>query len=152
VYVHSPFDYHQVHESVNKVAVKVTADIKQLFFYEVVSSSTSDFKPNAYVDVTNFMHSKVSSIQTHKSQADKIYIRSEVINSLAHARYITAKIGLNPNGMAEAFLISRCILDHIPARIKNSTNLAISSRADITLEPSSSRGKTINGIRHTLPQ
>jgi LmbE family N-acetylglucosaminyl deacetylase len=116
VYVHSPFDYHQIHESVSKVATKVTADIKQVFFYEVVSSSTCDFRPNAYVDITDFIDLKVRSIQAHLTQAKKIYIRSEVIRSLAHARYIMGKIGQNPRGLAEAFMIGRYVLDEMPVR------------------------------------
>jgi LmbE family N-acetylglucosaminyl deacetylase len=114
IYVHSPFDYHQIHESVNKVAAKVTADTKQVIFFEVVSSSTSDFRPNAYVDITDFIDLKVKSIQAHLTQADKIYIRGEVIRSLAHARYIMAKIGPNPKGLAEAFMIGKYILDEVP--------------------------------------
>lgn len=129
VYVHSPFDYHQIHETVNEIAVKATADIKQLLFYEVVSSSTSDFKPNAYVDITNFMDYKVKSIQAHRSQGNKIYIRGEVIKSLAHARYIMGKIGFNPTGMAESFMIGRFIIDKIPQRIeiRDSARVAASS-------------------------
>jgi LmbE family N-acetylglucosaminyl deacetylase len=114
VYVHSPFDYHQIHESVSKIATKITMNIKQFFYYEVVSSSTSDFRPNAFVDITDFIYLKVKSIQAHLTQADKIYIRSEVIKSLAHARYIMSKMGPKYNGLAEAFIVGRFVLEELP--------------------------------------
>lgn len=114
VYAHSPFDYHQIHESVSKIATKVTMNIKQVFYYEVVSSSTTDFRPNAFVDITDFIFLKVKSIQAHLTQADKIYIRSEVIKSLAHARYIMSKMGPKYNGLAEAFTVGRFVLEELP--------------------------------------
>ena len=114
VYAHSPFDYHQVHESVSKITTKVTMNIKQLFYFEVVSSSMFDFRPNAFVDITDFIYLKVKSIQAHLTQADRIYIRSEVIKSLAHTRYIMSKMGPKSNGLAEAFIVGRFVLEELP--------------------------------------
>jgi LmbE family N-acetylglucosaminyl deacetylase len=114
VYSHSPFDYHQVHESLSEITTKVTMNIKQLFYFEVVSSSTPDFRPNTFVDITDFIDLKVKSIQAHLTQADKIYIRSEVIKSLAHTRYIMSKMGPKSNGLAEAFIVGRFVLEELP--------------------------------------
>jgi LmbE family N-acetylglucosaminyl deacetylase len=114
VYAHSPFDYHQIHESVSKITTKVSIHIKQLFYFEVVSSSTSDFRPNAFVDITDFIYLKVKSIQAHLTQADRIYIRGEVIKSLAHTRYIMSKMGPKYNGLAEAFIVGRFVLEELP--------------------------------------
>ena len=114
VYAHNPFDYHQVHESLSEITTKVTMNIKKLFYFEVVSSSMPDFRPNAFVDITDFIHLKVRSIQAHLTQADRIYIRSEVIKSLAHTRYIMSKMGPKSNGLAEAFIVGRFILEELP--------------------------------------
>jgi hypothetical protein len=37
-------------------------------------------------------------------------VQAHIIKSLAHTRYLIGKIGTRPNGMAEAFTISRMFI------------------------------------------
>jgi LmbE family N-acetylglucosaminyl deacetylase len=110
LYVHSPFDYHQVHVTVNKSVMKVIKDVKQILFYETVSSTTPEFRPNAYVDITKYIDFKIKSIQAHKTQSHRLYMHPNAARSLANTRYIWGKIGSDPNGFAEAFRIHKMIL------------------------------------------
>ena len=61
VYVHSPFHYHQVHAVVSECATRAAKDVKQLLFYDDISSTNPDFKPNSYVDITNYIDLKLKS-------------------------------------------------------------------------------------------
>jgi LmbE family N-acetylglucosaminyl deacetylase len=110
VYVHSSFDSHQVHVAVSESVLRAIKDTKQVFFYESIASSTFEFRPNAFVDITDFIDQKIKSIDEHKSQSGRMYIKPNVVRSLANTRYIQSKIGSNPYGMAEAFIIHRIIL------------------------------------------
>ena len=110
IYVHSPFDYHQVHITVCRSTITAAKNVRQILFYEETASTTFDFKPNAFVDITNYMESKIKSAQAHKTQSDKIYMQPNFLRSLANTRYVLSKIGLNPNGMAEAFILHKFII------------------------------------------
>src|ERR687897_82210 len=44
LYTHSPFDYHQVHESVSECTRNAARDIQQLLYYEVISSTSPEFR------------------------------------------------------------------------------------------------------------
>jgi LmbE family N-acetylglucosaminyl deacetylase len=110
LYIHSPFDYHQIHAAVSECGTKAAKDVKQLLFYEDISSTTPDFKPNAYVDITNYINLKLKSLEAHRTQSSKIYLQSNIMRSLAQTRYAISKLGSNPNGMAEAFAIHKFIL------------------------------------------
>jgi LmbE family N-acetylglucosaminyl deacetylase len=111
IYTHSPFDYHQVHTTVSKSVSIASAKIAQLLFYETISSTTPDFKPDAFVDITSMLDLKIKSIEAHKSQMeDRFYIQPNVIRSLANTRYVWGKVGNDPNGFAEAFVTSRFVV------------------------------------------
>jgi len=109
VYTHSPFDYHQVHVCVSKSVVKAAKEINQVLFYETISSTTLDFKPNAFVDITKYINLKIKSLSMHKSQLSRFYLQQNVIRSLANTRYVWGKVGTNHKGMAEAFRIHKFI-------------------------------------------
>jgi len=110
IYTHSPFDYHQVHVGVSESVVQVAKDVKQILFYETISSTTPEFKPDAYVDITNYMDLKIKSVSAHKTQSNRFYIQPNVVRSLANTRYVWGKVGANSNGFAEAFRIHKFIL------------------------------------------
>jgi len=107
VYTHSPCDYHQVHVCVSKSSIKASKEIKQVFFYETISSTTPEFKPNAYVDITKFINKKLHSLHSHNTQSDRFYLSPNVIKSLANTRYVWGKVGPDSNGFAEAFTTYR---------------------------------------------
>jgi LmbE family N-acetylglucosaminyl deacetylase len=101
IYTHSPFDYHQVHVTVSKSVVAASGKVKQILFYETISSTTTDFKPDAFVDISNFIDVKIRSIEAHESQiADRFYLQPNVTRSLANTRYVWGKVGNNPQGLA----------------------------------------------------
>ena len=109
VYTHSPHDYHQVHVSVNESVIRATKDVKQILFYETISSTTPTFRPNAYVDITNHIDLKIKSLQAHGTQSIRFYLQPNVLRSLANTRYVWGKVGSNPEGFAEAFEIHKFI-------------------------------------------
>ena len=107
VYTHSPHDYHQIHNTVTQAVIQGIGNVREVIYYEVLSSTTAEFTPNAYVDITEHMDLKIRSLNVHKSQMVKQYTLANAIRSLAHTRYLLSKIGSKPYGMAEAFTISR---------------------------------------------
>lgn len=110
LYTHSPFDYHQVHEAVSECTKNAAKDIEQLLFYEVISSTSPEFRANAYVDITDHIDSKIECLAHHNTQSTKLYMQAHIIRSLAHTRYLMSKIGTRQQGMAEAFAIGRMII------------------------------------------
>jgi LmbE family N-acetylglucosaminyl deacetylase len=113
VYVHSPHDYHQVHVAIGTTVLDLARSegfLNQVLCYEVVSSTSRDFKPDAFVDITKYIDLKVESILAHKSQSSRIYTQPGVIRALCNIRYAREKLGMNPNGMAEGFAISKYVV------------------------------------------
>jgi len=110
VYTHTSSDVHQVHVGVNKSVVNASKNVDQILFFETISSSTTEFLPNAYVDITKTINQKIKSLQAHKSQSHRFYIKPNVIKSLANTRYVWGKVGPNSKGYAEAFYIHKFIL------------------------------------------
>ncbi|HEU4446343.1 MAG TPA: PIG-L deacetylase family protein [Nitrososphaeraceae archaeon] len=111
VYTHSPYDYHQIHYTVAQSVTDVIDNIKEFVYYEIISSTSPEFKPNAYVDITDYIDVKLTSLKAHQTQGSKLYIISNAVKSLAYARYTLSKIGSRPNGMAEAFTIHRLLTE-----------------------------------------
>jgi LmbE family N-acetylglucosaminyl deacetylase len=110
LYTHSPFDYHQVHEAVSEGSRNAAKDIEQLLFYEVISSTSPEFRANAYVDVTDYIDKKIECLAFHNTQSTKLYMQAHIIRSLAHTRYLMSKLGTRQEGMAEAFAIGRMVI------------------------------------------
>ena len=110
LYTHSPFDYHQVHEAVSECTKNAARDIEQVLFYEVISSTSPEFRANAYVDITDYIDNKIECLAHHNTQSTKLYMQAHIIRSLAHTRYLMSKIGTRQEGMAEAFAIGRMII------------------------------------------
>ena len=111
VYSHSLEDYHQVHVGVGRSVLDAANRVKQLLFFEVISSTTTDFRPNAFVDITEFIELKIKSIEAHRSQfADRQYLQPDVLMALAKTRYVWSKVGKRPDGYAEGFIIHRLIV------------------------------------------
>jgi len=112
VYTHSIFDYHQIHVSVANATFVAAKSVNQVLSYEDISSTTTEFRPDAFVDITEFMNLKIMAIEQHRSQlSDRLYIQPAVMRSLANVRYVWSKVGSNPNGLAEAFMVKRFCWD-----------------------------------------
>jgi two-component system, NtrC family, response regulator HydG len=125
LYTHSPFDYHQVHESVSECATNAAKDIHQVLFYEVISSTSPEFRANAYVDISDYIDKKTECLAHHNTQSSKLYMQAHIIRSLAHTRYLMGKIGTRHDGMAEAFAIRRMVI--IPNGTITQDNFSTSS-------------------------
>ncbi len=110
LYTHSPFDYHQVHESVSECTKNAAKDVQQLLFYEIISSTSPEFRPNAYVDITDYIDKKIEALSHHSTQSNKLYMQAHMIKSLAHTRYVLGRIGKRQGGMAEAFAIEKMVI------------------------------------------
>jgi LmbE family N-acetylglucosaminyl deacetylase len=112
IYVHSPHDYHQVHVTIGRTLLKLaeSENLRQLLCYEVNSSTSRDFKPDAFVDITEYIELKVQSVLAHKSQSARLYTQPNVVRSLCNIRYAREKVGTDPNGMAEAFSIAKYLI------------------------------------------
>ncbi len=109
IYTHTSFDYHQVHVTVAESVMHAAKEIRQVLSCEVIASTTTDFKPNAFVDITDYIDLKIKSLSVHQTQSNKFYIQPNVIRSLANVRYVWGKVGQNPKGFAEAFVIRKFI-------------------------------------------
>jgi LmbE family N-acetylglucosaminyl deacetylase len=129
LYTHSPFDYHQVHESVSECTKNVAKDIQQFLFYEIISSTTPEFRANAYVDITNYVDKKIECLACHNTQSSKLYMQDRIIRSLAHTRYLIGKIGTRQDGMAEAFTIGRMVISN-RLNIQDNISRSFSNAAD----------------------
>ena len=110
LYTQTPFDYHQVHTSVSKCVTNAAKNIKQMLYFEDISSVSPEFKANAYVDITDYIDLKIKCLAMHCTQSNKLYIQSNVTRSLGFVRYAMGKLGTNPNGLAEAFAVQKFVL------------------------------------------
>jgi LmbE family N-acetylglucosaminyl deacetylase len=113
LYVHSPEDYHQVHVTIGATVLRLAElddGLREVLCYEVISSTSRDFNPNAFVDITNYMDLKVESILAHKSQSTRLYTQPNVIRALGNIRYAREKVGTDPEGMAEGFEIAKYVV------------------------------------------
>ena len=102
VYVHTVKDYHQDHANIAK---SVLSSLRRknitILFYET-PSTTIEFKPTAYSDISGLLEDKRNALQEYVSQNDKEYFEKEAIIELAKLRGYT--IGVK---YAEAFEVVR---------------------------------------------
>ena len=85
-------------------------DIQQVLYYEVISSTSPEFRANGYVDITDYIDKKIECLAYHNTQSTKLYMQAHIIRSLGHTRYLMGKIGTRQDGMAEAFAIGRMVI------------------------------------------
>ncbi len=102
IYVHSPKDYHQDHENTAKSVLSSARNMKtSIFFYET-PSTTIEFRPVAYQDVSEVFEYKLKCIDQYISQKNKDYMEKEAIVGLAKTRGFTMGVRY-----AEAFEVGR---------------------------------------------
>ncbi len=87
-------DTHQDHYALSKATITATRYSKNLLFYEVPSTS-ANFKPDVFTDITDVLEDKLALLLAHESQVDKVNIGSldilEVAKSTANFRGIQAR-------------------------------------------------------------
>lgn len=100
VVTHADKDVHSDHRAVFE-ATKVAARNMSILCYEDVST-TGEFVPNYYVDVSGYIEDKLKLVSFHKSQGKKTYMDPDVIRGRAAHRGLQSGVQY-----AEAFMIYR---------------------------------------------
>ena len=77
VYTHSKNDLNKDHRmtyEASMVACRPMSGVKKILCYEVLSSTEwgEGFKPNYYVDITEFIRDKVNAFKTYKTEMRKL--------------------------------------------------------------------------------
>lgn len=85
VFVHHPNDRHQDHQQVTKLVLAGCRDVRTLLFYET-QGSTLEFRPHFFVDIEDYMESKIEAVTLHASQAHQPYMAPDAIWGLAASR------------------------------------------------------------------
>ena len=65
-------------------------------------SVTSEFNPQLFIDITNYIDIKVKAVEDHRDQAGKRYLRGDRLRGMANFRGAQGKVEL-----AEGFEIVR---------------------------------------------
>ena len=85
VYTHSLEDTHQDHRAVHAATLVAARGVPNVYCYQS-PSSTTEFKPHRFVDITHYIDKKIDLIGAYKSQVDRMEsIQPDVI--LSTARY-----------------------------------------------------------------
>ena len=85
VYTHSLEDTHQDHRAVHTASLVAARGVPNVYCYQT-PSSTVEFKPHRFVDITHHIEKKIDLIGAYKSQVDRMEsIQPDVI--VATARY-----------------------------------------------------------------
>jgi len=98
IFTHTPIDIHSDHKAVFE-ATKEAARHVSIISYEDVSTSR-EFVPNYYVDITDYVDDKIKLISFHKTQGDKTYMDPDVIRGRAAHRGLQCGVSY-----AEAFRV-----------------------------------------------
>ena len=85
VYTHSLEDTHQDHRAVHAASLVAARAVANVYCYQT-PSSTVEFQPHRFVDITHYIEKKIDLIGAYKSQVDRMEsIQPDVI--LSTARY-----------------------------------------------------------------
>ena len=85
VYTHCIEDTHQDHRAVHSASLVAARGIPNVYCYQT-PSSTVEFRPNRFVDITDFIKQKLQLIGAYRSQAERMEaLHDDVI--LTNARY-----------------------------------------------------------------
>jgi LmbE family N-acetylglucosaminyl deacetylase len=99
-------DTHQDHRN---TALAVLSAVRhhpdQMFVYET-PSTTRDFTPNFYVDITDYYKLKETAVRMHTSQSEKYYTADRAMEALANYRAFQAGSAIR---QYEAFEVARMV-------------------------------------------
>jgi LmbE family N-acetylglucosaminyl deacetylase len=85
VYTHCLEDTHQDHRAVHAASLVAARGVPNIYCYQT-PSSTVEFRPNRFVDITEYIKQKLHAIGAYKSQVDRMEsLQDDVI--LTSARY-----------------------------------------------------------------
>lgn len=104
VYVHSLKDYHQDHMNIARSVLSASRKMKNSIFSYEAPSTTLEFKPTAFSDISDSFETKMECIQVFASQEKKDYTEREAVVNLSKFRGKTINVDY-----AEAFEVLRLI-------------------------------------------
>lgn len=104
IYVHSLKDYHQDHMNIARAALSSSRTMKNNILCYEAPSTTLEFTPNAFYDISETFESKMKCINIFSSQEKRDYLEREAIVNLSKFR--GKVIGVE---YAEAFEVVRII-------------------------------------------
>lgn len=100
----SPRDTHQDHRLISKITVSALRRAKADILYYPLLSSTLNFRPTVFVDITDFYELKKQALKCHASQADKYYMQDSFLETFNSDSYASLR-GL---GYSERFEVESC--------------------------------------------
>ena len=102
VYTHALQDTHQDHRAVHTASLVAARQVSNVYCYQA-PSSTVDFRPNMFVDISDFIEAKLRAIGSYESQVSRsAMLQDEFI--VATARYWGRYAG---HGLAEPMTVVR---------------------------------------------
>nr|WP_321497935.1 PIG-L deacetylase family protein [uncultured Methanolobus sp.] len=104
VYVHSLNDFHQDHINIAKSVLSASRKMKNSIFSYEAPSTTLEFKPTAFSDISKYFEIKMECIQVFASQEKRDYTEREAIVNLCKFRGKIVNVEY-----AEAFEVLRLI-------------------------------------------
>lgn len=84
VYTHTAADVHQDHRAVHRASLVAARAVPSVFCYQS-PSSTVDFHPTYFVDVSAFVDRKIEVLSLYQTQAGRRYLMPDLVR--ATARY-----------------------------------------------------------------
>jgi LmbE family N-acetylglucosaminyl deacetylase len=103
----SAHDDHQDHRRAARACVSAFRRVPRLLAYESPSASAA-FRPNAFVEITQFFRTKWAALRCHKSQITRDKSRFDYRSMLRLAAVRGRQVGVH---FAEAFETSRLLLE-----------------------------------------
>ncbi len=85
VFITSGNDTHQDHRATFNAGLVGCRLVKELYAYETPSTSRNFF-PNYFVDITNYIDLKLKAVKIHSSQGGKGYMADRAVKGLAEYR------------------------------------------------------------------
>ena len=105
VFIPSGNDTHQDHRAVYLASIVATRLIDEVYIYQA-PSTTTNFKPTLYFDISKYIDTKLEAVRIHTSQSWKIYMADRAVKWLAEYRAFDV---LKNDTHMEAFEIFRII-------------------------------------------
>lgn len=83
IYTHTAHDVHQDHRNTHRATLVAARGIPSVFCYQS-PSSTIDFHPTCFVDISAHLDRKVEVLAAYATQAERRYLAPEVLRATAY--------------------------------------------------------------------
>ena len=103
IYTHSAHDVHQDHQVVHNATLRAARRASNILCYESPSVS-SEFRPQYFVEVSDYVEVKIEAIRAHWDQRKKPYVKQEKVRSKLAFRGEQARVDF-----AEGFEVVRMV-------------------------------------------